>query len=203
MKIILPIFLLLSFLPVQAEASEIFGLIRTNPAAPTVNPPAADSEQTGQPIPPVPSGQNQTGATALWPSANLTTYEKNQILKNTEKTDTGVKVLGAYYYPDGSLVRGPDKKIFVIFGRYKTLIHNLIALQKYHGQEIISISAEEISDFIHRQCRPGDLIREKGGVKIFFVQKNGKEYVPNLTILRQHYSGQKIHNLDKDEIGKY
>jgi len=36
MKIILPIFLLLSFLPVQAEASEIFGLISTNPAAPTV-----------------------------------------------------------------------------------------------------------------------------------------------------------------------
>jgi len=35
------------------------------------------------------------------------------------------------------------------------------------------------------------------------VQKNGKEYVPNLTILRQHYSGQKIHNLDKDEMGKY
>jgi hypothetical protein len=62
-------------------------------------------------------------------------------------TDIKDEVSGAKAYGEGSLIRGADKKIFVIQNGKKLHIKNQAELKKYAGKKIIEVSAAELAKY--------------------------------------------------------
>lgn len=110
------------------------------------------------------------------------------------------QILGVKYYADGSLIRGKDKKIYLIDKGKLVVIRNLAQLKKYASQKIY----DEIDEVI-RQYLPfpdGSLIR--GLMKKIYVIRNSKRQpIFILTELRRKYLGQKIHNVSDKILGLY
>ncbi|MDP2708520.1 MAG: hypothetical protein Q8O93_00490, partial [bacterium] len=67
------------------------------------------------------------------------------------------KVLGVKYYADGALIRGKDKKIYLIQNNRLIVIRTLAQLQKYQGQEIYDVSDPVIRQYL--EFFDGQLIR--------------------------------------------
>lgn len=57
------------------------------------------------------------------------------------------QVLGEKIYADGTLLRGPDYKIYLIVNGKKQYIHDLEELYQYRHHRIINVSAAVISDY--------------------------------------------------------
>jgi hypothetical protein len=110
------------------------------------------------------------------------------------------QILGAKIYTDGTLLRGIDKKIYIIQAQSKKHIVNQQALRKYRGQKIMNVSAKILEKFHTKQYLNGELIRQKGTVKIFAIQKGVKQHVVSLQELLSRYAGLEILNLNRLEM---
>jgi len=130
-------------------------------------------------------------------NAVISKIEENQIVKSE------VKVLGISLYPDGTLLRGTDHKIYLIQGRMKKYIANFKELAKFRGQAILPAISEELSQYQTRGHLAGELIRQKGEVKVYEITKVGKHHVLNLAELRAHYFGLEIFNISAEEMMLY
>ena len=126
--------------------------------------------------------------------------EKN---KNINKT----KVLGAEFYPNGSLIRGNNAKIYLIENNKKRHIINLEALKQFAGIEIFNVTDETINLYsignkiIGRIYKDGDLIRGDD-MKIYVILNGKKKHIINIKELRLNYFKQKIFNISMEEIVK-
>lgn len=114
-----------------------------------------------------------------------------------------IKVLGISQYADGSLVRGSDQRIFVLYGEFKDYICSFAKLQRYAGQIIYSISDEYLEQYKTRNYVHGDLVREKGNVKVFVIEFGKLRHVLSLEELRANFKGEEIFNLSGEEIELY
>jgi hypothetical protein len=179
MKKIFSILFLSIFFAASANASEIFGKISTNP---NQNPPA---------------GQNNQSSSGSLPAGG-------QIIAPAAPAQEGTKaVLGTKIYPDGTLLRGQDHKIYLIQGQTKKYIVDLSELWKYRGRIIFSASEEELSRYNGRAHADGELIRQRGDVKIYVIANGAKKHVLDLEELRAHYAGLEIFNLEPEEMALY
>jgi len=77
----------------------------------------------------------------------ITEEQKAQTKKKCGLADTNeeIKVLGAEFYPDNSLIRGSDMKIYLIENQTKRHIINLEALKQFAGREIFNVDDETIN----------------------------------------------------------
>ncbi|MDP2812627.1 MAG: PA14 domain-containing protein [bacterium] len=73
-------------------------------------------------------------------------YNIDRLALELYKDWTG-KVSGVKEYPDGSLLRSRDMKIYIIENGKKVYISNLEELKKYAGQDIFDVSDEVISQY--------------------------------------------------------
>ena len=207
MKIIITVIILSLLFSSGANASEIFGSISTNPNAPSGggnNPPTQETP----PAPPIGSGQspatgNSGGAVTY--SASNPPANKSSAIQPAEIRPSAAKpeVLGAKIYSDGTLLRAPDHKIYSIKGQTKKLIANLKELSRYRGQPIIEVSANELSGFETREYDNGELIRQRGEVKVYEIVKGGKHHIFNLEELKARYFGREIFNISPAEMELY
>lgn len=110
------------------------------------------------------------------------------------------KVLGLSRFFDGALLRGSDKKIFIIDGDTRRYVSNLFELQKYEGQEIFDVENDILMDYPLKIFNNGDLVRGSD-MRIFLIQGNTKKHILNLEELRRDYTGQEILNVDDDLVG--
>lgn len=202
-KIILFIILSMLVTP-DAGASEIFGQISTNPNALTdgSNPPPEI-----QPAPP-PAVPNVPAAIIL-PSQivqsipNQLENRPKEIKSPALKTAPKPEVLGIKIYPDGSLLRDTDQKIYLIEGQVKKHIINLTELEKYRGRAIVRAAAGELLNYQSRGHLDGELIRQRGEVKIYVIKKGVKQHILNLEELRAHYFGLEIFNISREQMAWY
>ncbi len=76
-------------------------------------------------------------------------YAGQAILKVSSKviTSYGQEVLGIKAYANGSLIRGANKKVYVITNGKKVHILNLIELRKYTGRVINDVSAAVLNEY--------------------------------------------------------
>lgn len=190
-KIIL--FIVLSFFIVSdVSASEIFGSISTNPKAPGGggNPPA---------IEPPKEVVSESGGAVILPAA------PELEIKTIESRPTALepKVLGVKTYPDGSLLRGSDQRIYLIYGQRKKYIPNLLELAKYRGRAILKITDQELAGYETRSHLDGELIRQKGDAKVYVIRQGLKQHILNLAELRAYYFGQEIFNLSREQMESY
>ncbi|MFH1111983.1 MAG: hypothetical protein V1712_02835 [Patescibacteria group bacterium] len=110
------------------------------------------------------------------------------------------QVLGVKYYANGTLIRGKDKKIYLIQNNKLVVIRNLAQLKKYAGQKIYDETDEVIRQYL--PFPDGSLVR--GSMKKIYVIKNGKRQpIFTLTELRKKYRGQKIYDVSDQILGLY
>jgi len=129
-------------------------------------------------------------------------WEKNlgdKFRENKKK----IKVLGISRYGDGVLLRSKDKKIYVIYGKFKNYISSLDRLKRYRGQAIYDVSDKDLEKYKTRKYIDGDLIRMKGDNKIFLIQKGKLKHILNLEELRRNFRGEEIFNLSREELILY
>lgn len=194
MKII-SIFILLLLNIAPAFASEITGKISTDPnnpgghnAAPVDN---QESQQSGR------MNEERGGGSAL------ILQNRKSVQVNPEDSAGEIKVLGIGYYPDGSLLRGPDKKIYLIKNGYRKYISNLQELKKYAGREIIDAGNTDLNQYLDRPHLDGELIGQIGDAKVYVIDNGAIRHIKSLGELRAHYFGLEIFNLKPEEMKLY
>lgn len=185
-KIILVIILSMIIVP-SAGASEIFGQISTNPNVPAVS---GDNPPVEEPV------VKPAGGAVIFPA-----QKKPEV--RPEAVQAKPVVLGLKIYPNGSLLRGADRKIYLIQGKFKKHIASLAELKKYRGRAILKATAEELAVLATRGHLDGELIRERGEVKVYVITPAGKQHILNLAELRAHYFGREIFNLSHEEMAPY
>lgn len=110
------------------------------------------------------------------------------------------QILGVKYYADGSLIRGKDKKIYLIDQGKLVVIRTLAQLKKYAGQKIYDETDEVIRQYM--KFFDGQLIRGSRK-KIYVIIKGKKQPIFTLAELRQKYKGQKIYDVSDKILGLY
>lgn len=194
-KIIFSLLIFICINPLGAQAAEIFGKISTNPAdMPDISAPISEKQNQA----PDTADIKKTAVLAL-PILPV----KNNENASAGDTDETIKVLGVKYFPEHSLLRGPDKKIYLLEGNVKKYIANLAELKKYQGKIIFSASAEDLSRYQTRAHLNKDLIREKGTVKVYAIKDGKRKHILNLEELFLVYFGQEIFNITSAEMALY
>ena len=116
------------------------------------------------------------------------------------------QVLGEKIYGDGTLLRGSDKKIFVITDGQKKHIPNLKELAKYAGQKICDVENTVLIQYPEvlgiKVFADGMLIRG-ADAKVYVIKQGKKQYVKNLEELRANYFGKKIYDVSDETLAKY
>jgi hypothetical protein len=121
--------------------------------------------------------------------------------------DSGaVVVLGVTHYEDGTLLRGPDKKIFVVINNKLRRIVNLLELREYAGQKIIEVGQDVIDSFekipnLGKKYGNGILLRDSNK-RIYVVLNNKLKRIRSLAELRK-YAGKPIIDVIDDIIYQY
>lgn len=121
----------------------------------------------------------------------------------------GGTVLSKVVYADGTLLRAPNKRIYVVVNGKLRYIPGLKALAKYIGQEIIDVSYEVINSFevetgvVLGDTRYADGTLLRGPDLRIYVLINGKlHYIPSLAELFK-YRGKEIINVTDAVLAKY
>ncbi len=225
---LIPFFLLFVFVP-EVQASEVFGKISTDPnknnsSFQTSEDFIEEEEDSGSSSGSGSSSSGGDSGNTVSVDETEDTVEENEteeegdpiaeiIASSTpadlpkEKAvleDEPVKmILGAKIYPDGTLLRGPDKRIYLIKNGAKKYIVDLEELSLYAGRKIISASVEELSCYKNRGHLDGELIRQRGEEKVYVIVNGAKKHILNLEELRAHYAGLEIFNIESEEMAEY
>ena len=110
------------------------------------------------------------------------------------------RVLGEKVFAEGSLLRTPDKKIFIVQNGEKRHIKTLQELQKFVGREIINVSSQELNQVKSVASNTptfadGSLLRDSSG-RIYRVEDGFRYHIKSLDELRKNYAGKEIVNVD-------
>jgi hypothetical protein len=186
MKYIINFVIIIIFSGSAVQASEIFGSISTDPRTNTVPVTSTSTDPIHGTQPPVAKIQ---GAVPFYVF--------------TKQAKEAVIVKGVTHYPDGTLLRGPDRRIYLIGGEAKKPIRNLTSLQKYRGRIIIDVTFDDLAQFVNREHLNGELIRVAGTNRIYVIKKGRKEPVKSLAELRTYHNRQEICSITASELYHY
>ncbi|MCK4540387.1 hypothetical protein KAU09_04500 [Candidatus Parcubacteria bacterium] len=131
--------------------------------------------------------------------------KKNVKAENSNKP--GVTVLGISHYADGSLIRGENKKIYVIVDGVKQHIKNMKELMQYAGQPIFEVDDEVLGQYSGVEVLGisgygnGALIR-CNDMKIYVIVNGKCKHIANLKQLAK-YAGQEIFNVTDDVVSSF
>ena len=109
------------------------------------------------------------------------------------------QVLGVKYYADGALIRGKDKKIYLIKNNKLVVIRTLKQLRKYQGQAIYDVADSVIRQYM--KFFDGQLIRGSSE-KVYVIKSGKKQPILNLVELKK-YIGREIYNVSDQIINEY
>ena len=110
------------------------------------------------------------------------------------------------HYEDGTLLRGPDKKIYVVINDKIRRIISIAELREYVGQKIFDVSQDVIDSFakipnLGRKYSNGVLLRGLDK-KIYVVINNKLKRINSLAELRKYF-GKPIIDVIDDIIYQY
>lgn len=143
--------------------------------------------------------------------SNLIELKKYKGIRMYNATD---EEISAYpdFLPDGTLLRGPDFKIYVINEGFKNYISTLEELKKHKGsklnnvlQEIIDQYPDEIKDSVS-QSKPiypnGTLLRGPD-FKIYVLNSGSIRHIPSLEELKRDYKNKPFINVTNDVLTQF
>ncbi len=183
------------FVACPVSASELIGQISTNPSELP-----GQGEDPGPPDEPMPPSNDSGGSGGSSSQGASLIIDKHQ--EQDDPYQEEIKVLGISHepYQDGTLLRGNDKKIYIIFGKVKKYITGLDELKKYTGQIIYNVTDVELAKYQERKYLDNDLIREQEREEIYIIENGKKRHILSLEELRTYYFGQEIFNISAIEM---
>jgi len=190
----------------SVEASEIFGFISTDPnALPTSTSAQRDdaSKEKYAPVREAAKAPSSNSGSIIAIKSRPGQDIKGEQAAQTVSAIKDEKIMGMKLYPDGTLLRGGDNRIYLITGGAKKKIANLDELSGYAGRSILKASDELLANYPDKKLSYGELVRQKGRQKVYVVSAGGKKHILNLEELRKNHFGKKIHNLDEKELAEY
>jgi hypothetical protein len=121
-----------------------------------------------------------------------------------------IDVLGAEGYPTGSLIKGPDGKIFLVMGAHKHPIRNLEELKKFSGRRINHVGSETLGLYPTSDTPAiyasiwddGTLVRDRESKKVFVISGGMKVHLRSLIDLKK-YAGRKIIDTEPGNLAAY
>ena len=115
------------------------------------------------------------------------------------------QILGVKDYADGSLLRGLDKKVYLIVYGRKLRIKNLKELANYQGREINDVSYEVLVQYPEvlgvKVYATGNLLRGSDK-KVYLIIDGKRKLIKNLQELI-NYRGREIINVDGRALESY
>ena len=121
-------------------------------------------------------------------------------IEPTVKPQILPQVLGVKYYADGALIRGKDKKIYLIANNKLVVIRTLAQLREYQGQPIYDVSDLVIRHYM--TFADGDLLRGPNK-RIYVLNKGKRQPILTLTELRKKYFKKEIFDVADLTLAKY
>jgi len=116
------------------------------------------------------------------------------------------QLLGEKIYADGTLLRGKDKKVYIIANGQKKHVPNLKELAKYAGQKIYDVENIILIQYPEvlgiKVFADGMLIRG-ADARIYVIKNNKKQHIRSLEELRKNYFGKKIYDVSEETLAKY
>jgi len=116
------------------------------------------------------------------------------------------QLLGEKIYADGTLLRGKDKKVYIIANGQKKHVPNLKELAKYAGQKIYDVENIILIQYPEvlgiKVFADGMLIRG-ADARIYVIKNNKKQHIRSLEELRKNYFGKKIYDVSEETLVKY
>ena len=110
------------------------------------------------------------------------------------------QLLGEKIYADGALIRGKDKKIYLIANNKLVVIRTLAQLREYQGQPIYDVSDLVIRHYM--TFADGDLLRGPNK-RIYVLNKGKRQPILTLTELRKKYFKKEIFDVADLTLAKY
>jgi hypothetical protein len=204
MKYLFSIIILAMLTATNVNASELTGKISTDPQvlANIVNGTSSGQNSDSQS-----NATPGSGGSTDTTSANQT--QKLDVNHQTIRSIAGkkgarqIKVLGISLYPDNSLLRNIDRRIYLVRGGFKRPVLSLKELQKYRGQSIYDVTPEELAYYQARGYLDNELIKEKGTQKIYVIVNGKRQPISGPSELRKHYSGLEIFSVSHEEMDLY
>ena len=110
------------------------------------------------------------------------------------------QLLGEKIYADGTLLRGKDKKIYLIANNKLVVIRTLAQLREYQGRPIYDVSDLVIRHYM--TFADGDLLRGPNK-RIYVLNKGKRQPILTLTELRKKYFKKEIFDVADLTLAKY
>ncbi|MCK5509941.1 hypothetical protein KAI65_00150 [Candidatus Parcubacteria bacterium] len=134
---------------------------------------------------------------------------KSEIKKEVKAGDDEFEVSTASeagFYADGALIRGNNKKIYIINNGVKEHINTLQKLRKYACQPITDVDDEILAQYggtgmLGAEYGNGALIRSRN-MKVYVIVNGVKQHISTLQELRK-YAGQPITDVDDEILAQY
>lgn len=116
-------------------------------------------------------------------------------------------LIGSKIYADGTLVRTPDKRIYVVIGGKLQHVTTLQELIQYVGKKILNVGYGNISGYekivpAAKKYADGSLIRATNK-KIYVIMNGKKQQIMNLVELRVKHANKPIHNVSDNVVDQY
>ncbi|MEA3449713.1 MAG: hypothetical protein U9Q85_01925 [Patescibacteria group bacterium] len=122
--------------------------------------------------------------------------------KNNKKNDDEIVVLDNMDYKDGALLRGTDKKVYVIKNGARQHIKTLAQLRQYAGTPIIDVDENTLNQYDGSNTNEeSQLIRDQKH-RIYLIENNTRLHIKTMAQLRQ-YAGQPITDVADDVVEQY
>ena len=116
------------------------------------------------------------------------------------------QILGKKIYADGALLRGSDKKVYLIVNGQKKHIFNLKELAQYAGQKIYDVENIVLIQYPEvlkiKVFADGMLIRG-ADTKVYVIKNGKKQHIRSLLELQKNYFGKKIYDVSDETLSKY
>lgn len=116
-------------------------------------------------------------------------------------------ILGIKTYNDGALLRGSDKRIYLVNNGQLQYIANLKELAKYIRKEILNVKDDVIASYGPavlgaKEYADNSLIRGSDQ-KIYIIINRKKKHVASFDDLRKNYFNQVINNVSDSVVNQY
>lgn len=163
---------------------------------------------------------------AFFPNPNQTTFEGQKIndvdygelaqftrVNDVPNPDPTSQVLGVKTYADGTLLRIPNGKIYIIINNKPVIIANLEELQRYAGREIFNISQINIDELLTEVTTGGQVLGVKaygdGALlktpdwKIYEVNGDMVNHIATYPGTQLTYQGRKLNIVSFEDLTQY
>jgi hypothetical protein len=128
------------------------------------------------------------------------------VVATTTKPAAGGQVFGVKIYPIGSLLRTPNKRIYVIVSTSTVkYISSLKELFTYRGRTIYNVSYEVLAQYkqvLGIKIYPDGTLLRGPDLKIYVILNGKKNYISSLKELWK-YRNHKLYNVRADVIASY